>query len=104
MVVLTSCSHRGVVNVVQRAQAVSGVAKVHAIVGGFHLAPFDNDYVHQVIASLKAIDPDYIVPMHCTGEPFWDIARAEMPGKVLRAYTGTRFCIRRLNSRVRSTG
>jgi 7,8-dihydropterin-6-yl-methyl-4-(beta-D-ribofuranosyl)aminobenzene 5'-phosphate synthase len=91
LVVLTSCSHRGVVNVVQRAQAVSGVAKVHAIVGGFHLAPFDNDYVHQVIASLKAIDPDYIVPMHCTGEPFWDIARAEMPGKLLRAYTGTRF-------------
>jgi 7,8-dihydropterin-6-yl-methyl-4-(beta-D-ribofuranosyl)aminobenzene 5'-phosphate synthase len=29
--------------------------------------------------------------MHCTGEPFWDIARQEMPGKVLRAYTGTQF-------------
>jgi 7,8-dihydropterin-6-yl-methyl-4-(beta-D-ribofuranosyl)aminobenzene 5'-phosphate synthase len=44
-----------------------------------------------VLASLKEIDPDYVIPMHCTGEPFWEIARAEMPTKLLRAYTGTRF-------------
>ncbi len=88
---LTSCSHRGVVNIVQRAQAASGVSKVHAVMGGFHLAPFDETYVRRVIAGLKEINPDYVVPMHCTGEPFWDLARAEMPNKLLRAYTGTRF-------------
>ena len=88
---LTSCSHRGVVNIVQRAQAASGVSKVHAVMGGFHLAPFDENYVRRVIAGLKEINPDYVVPMHCTGEPFWDLARAEMPNKLLRAYTGTRF-------------
>lgn len=59
--------------------------------GGFHLAPFKEDYVRQVIAALKEIDPDYVVPMHCTGEVFWDLARGEMPNKLLRAYTGTRF-------------
>ncbi|HWY84568.1 MAG TPA: MBL fold metallo-hydrolase [Roseiarcus sp.] len=91
LIVLTSCSHRGVVNIIKRAQAVSGVAKVHAVMGGFHLAPFKEDYVRQTIAGLKEIDPDCVVPMHCTGEPFWDLARAEMPNKVLRAYTGTRF-------------
>lgn len=26
-----------------------------------------------------------------TGEVFWDVARDELPGRVLRAYTGTRF-------------
>jgi 7,8-dihydropterin-6-yl-methyl-4-(beta-D-ribofuranosyl)aminobenzene 5'-phosphate synthase len=91
LVVLTSCSHRGVVNVVRCAQAASGVAKVHAVMGGFHLAPFDESYVRQVIVGLKDVDPDYVAPMHCTGEPFWDMARAEMPAKLLRAYTGTRF-------------
>jgi 7,8-dihydropterin-6-yl-methyl-4-(beta-D-ribofuranosyl)aminobenzene 5'-phosphate synthase len=91
LVVLTSCSHRGVVNIVRRAQAVSGVAKVHAVMGGFHLAPFKEDYVRQAIAGLKEVDPEYVIPMHCTGEPFWDLARAEMPNKLLRAYTGTRF-------------
>ena len=91
LVVLTSCSHRGVVNIVRRAQEVSGVRKVHAVLGGFHLAPYPDEYVGNVVASLKEINPDYVVPMHCSGELFWDMARREMPGKLLRAYTGTQF-------------
>lgn len=91
LIVLTSCSHRGVVNIVQQAQAVTGIQKVHAVMGGFHLAPFPEDYVRNVVGSLKELDPTYVVPMHCTGETFWEIARQEMPGKLLRAYTGTRF-------------
>ncbi|MCI4680805.1 MBL fold metallo-hydrolase [Rhodoblastus acidophilus] len=90
LVVLTSCSHRGVVNAVKQAQAVSGIMKVHAVIGGYHLAPYKEDYVRQTIAALKELDVDYIVPLHCTGEPFYDLARAEMPDKVLRAFTGTR--------------
>jgi 7,8-dihydropterin-6-yl-methyl-4-(beta-D-ribofuranosyl)aminobenzene 5'-phosphate synthase len=39
LVVITSCSHRGVVNTVRRVMKVSGVKKVHAEAGGFHLAP-----------------------------------------------------------------
>jgi 7,8-dihydropterin-6-yl-methyl-4-(beta-D-ribofuranosyl)aminobenzene 5'-phosphate synthase len=91
LIILTSCSHRGVVNTVKQAQAASGVQKVHAVIGGFHLAPYGEDYVRQTAISLKEIDPDYVVPMHCTGEPFYEIAKAEMPGKLLRAHTGTRF-------------
>jgi len=91
LVILTSCSHRGVVNTVKQAQAVSGVQKVHAVIGGFHLAPYGEDYVRQTVISLKEIDPDYVIAMHCTGEPFYDIAKAEMPDKLLRAETGTRF-------------
>jgi 7,8-dihydropterin-6-yl-methyl-4-(beta-D-ribofuranosyl)aminobenzene 5'-phosphate synthase len=91
LVVLTSCSHRGLINIIERAQAVSGVKKVHAVMGGFHLAPFPEDYLRQVIAGLKEINPDYVVPMHCSGEPFWELARGEMPTKLLRSYTGTRF-------------
>jgi 7,8-dihydropterin-6-yl-methyl-4-(beta-D-ribofuranosyl)aminobenzene 5'-phosphate synthase len=67
------------------------VPKVHAVLGGFHLAPYKEDYLLKVIADLKEIDPDYVVPMHCTGEPFWEMAQREMPQKLLRAYTGTQF-------------
>src|SRR5882672_3008326 len=35
LVVLTSCSHRGVVNAIRQAQAASGVEKIHAVIGGF---------------------------------------------------------------------
>jgi 7,8-dihydropterin-6-yl-methyl-4-(beta-D-ribofuranosyl)aminobenzene 5'-phosphate synthase len=80
-----------VVNAVKQAQAASGIEKVHALVGGFHLAPYQDDYVQQIVAALKEINIDYVIPLHCTGEPFYDKVRAEMPGKVLRSYTGTRF-------------
>jgi 7,8-dihydropterin-6-yl-methyl-4-(beta-D-ribofuranosyl)aminobenzene 5'-phosphate synthase len=44
LVVLTSCSHRGVVNAIKGAQAASGVNQIHAVIGGFHLAPHKEDY------------------------------------------------------------
>jgi 7,8-dihydropterin-6-yl-methyl-4-(beta-D-ribofuranosyl)aminobenzene 5'-phosphate synthase len=91
LIVLTSCSHRGVINAIKQAQATSGISKVHAVIGGFHLAPYKEDYVRDTITALKGIDIDYIIPLHCTGEPFYEMAKAEMPNKLLRSYTGTRF-------------
>jgi 7,8-dihydropterin-6-yl-methyl-4-(beta-D-ribofuranosyl)aminobenzene 5'-phosphate synthase len=92
LVVLTSCSHRGVINTVRQAQAASGVQKVHAVIGGFHLVPpLDDAYFRQVIAEFKAINPDYLMPAHCTGEPFYDMVRQEMPGKVFQCNVGTRY-------------
>ena len=91
LVVLCACSHRGVVNAVKQAQAASGVAKVHAVIGGFHLAPYKEDYVRQTIAALEEMDIDYVIPLHCSGEMFYELARVEMPTRLLRSYTGTRF-------------
>jgi 7,8-dihydropterin-6-yl-methyl-4-(beta-D-ribofuranosyl)aminobenzene 5'-phosphate synthase len=91
LVVITSCSHRGVVNSVQRAVDVSGVKKVHAVMGGFHLAPHKPDYVRETVNALKEFDPDVVIPMHCTGETFVEVLQAEMPGKFIRSYTGSQF-------------
>ena len=91
LVVLTSCSHRGVLNTIKQAMAASGVSKLHAVVGGFHLAPpLTDDYVQQTVAEIKAMTPDVLVSAHCSGERFYDMARAEMPGKVMRANVGAR--------------
>jgi 7,8-dihydropterin-6-yl-methyl-4-(beta-D-ribofuranosyl)aminobenzene 5'-phosphate synthase len=89
LVVLTSCSHRGVINAIKQAQSASGIGKVHAVIGGFHLAPFKEDYIRETVAALKEADVDYIIPLHCSGEAFYEIAKSELPTKVLRAYTGT---------------
>ena len=91
LVVMTSCGHRGVVNSVRRAMAVSGVTKVHAVMGGFHLAPHPVEYLRETVSALKEINPDYLIPMHCSGEAFIALAMQEMPSKVLRSSTGTRF-------------
>jgi 7,8-dihydropterin-6-yl-methyl-4-(beta-D-ribofuranosyl)aminobenzene 5'-phosphate synthase len=91
LIVLTSCSHRGVVNTVKQAQSASGVEKVHAVIGGFHLAPQKEDYIRETIKGLGAINPDYVIPLHCSGELFYEMIKAEMPAKLLRGYTGTEF-------------
>jgi 7,8-dihydropterin-6-yl-methyl-4-(beta-D-ribofuranosyl)aminobenzene 5'-phosphate synthase len=70
---------------------VSGIPKVHAIMGGFHLAPMPIDYVRSTVAALKEINPDYVIPMHCSGTTFYEIAKQELPGRVPLSSTGTRF-------------
>jgi len=91
LVIMTSCGHRGIVNSVRAAMRIAGTDKVHAVLGGFHLAPHPLDYQRQTAAELKAINPDFIIPMHCSGEAFIGIVQNEMPEKFIRSSTGTRF-------------
>lgn len=91
LVVISSCGHAGIVNTVKAAQAASGIEKVHAVIGGFHLAPTPEPYVVQTVDALEAINPDYLIPMHCSGKTFTRLADAAMPGKVIPPSTGSRF-------------
>ena len=90
LVVISSCGHVGIVNSVRQAQEVSGIRKVHAIVGGFHLGPAPADYLKQVLAEIKALEPDVLIPMHCSGLNFLLEARSQMPDRVIQTSTGSR--------------
>lgn len=91
LVVISSCGHKGIVNSVLQAQAASGVQKVHAIMGGFHLSPASESYIAQTIQELKKINPDHIMPMHCSGPGFMRAMQNELPEKLVFSYTGSRF-------------
>ncbi len=92
LVVLTSCSHRGVINTVRAAMSASGIDRVLAVIGGFHIVPpLNDDYIGQAIAEFRAIDPRYIIVGHCTGDRFYDLARAALGDKVIHSAVGTRF-------------
>ena len=90
LIVISSCGHVGIVNSVRQAMEVSGVSKVHAIMGGFHLGPAQADYLTQVVAEIGKLNPDVLIPMHCSGLNFTQEAQRQMPGKVLTTTTGTR--------------
>ncbi len=90
LIVISSCGHVGIVNSVRQAMEVSGVDKVHAIVGGFHLGPAPTDYLKLVVAEIAKLNPDVVIPMHCSGLNFTEEAQRQMPGKVLTTTTGTR--------------
>jgi 7,8-dihydropterin-6-yl-methyl-4-(beta-D-ribofuranosyl)aminobenzene 5'-phosphate synthase len=91
LVVVSSCAHAGIVNTVKHAQKMAGIEKVHAVIGGFHLSGAKPDVIQRTIADIKAIAPEYIVPMHCTGFEAITGFQREMPGQFIINTAGTRY-------------
>jgi 7,8-dihydropterin-6-yl-methyl-4-(beta-D-ribofuranosyl)aminobenzene 5'-phosphate synthase len=91
LIVISSCGHSGIVNTTRQAMKVSGVDRVHAILGGFHLFPANEDYLGQTVAELKAINPDVLIPMHCSGPGLIASLRNSMPDQLVPSTTGTEY-------------
>ncbi|HTE53212.1 MAG TPA: MBL fold metallo-hydrolase [Kofleriaceae bacterium] len=67
IVVLTACSHAGVVNVMTHARACFGDVPLHAVVGGLHLTGSNEKIIPETVAGLRALSVGVIAPGHCTG-------------------------------------
>jgi 7,8-dihydropterin-6-yl-methyl-4-(beta-D-ribofuranosyl)aminobenzene 5'-phosphate synthase len=68
IVMLTGCSHAGVVNCTQHAlELAGGSIPLHAVIGGFHLATSDANQIERSIKDLLKFDPAVLLPGHCTG-------------------------------------
>ena len=68
LVVISGCAHAGIVNTIMFAQKATGEQNIHAVVGGFHLTgPFFEKIHDDTIQELKKMNPEVIMPMHCTG-------------------------------------
>ncbi|MDH5389640.1 MAG: MBL fold metallo-hydrolase [Candidatus Bathyarchaeota archaeon] len=68
LVVISGCAHAGIVNTTLYAQQITGVAKVHAIMGGFHLAGKECEpRISRTVEALQKFRPKIVVPSHCTG-------------------------------------
>jgi len=64
LVVLVGCSHPGIINILKRAQEVSGVNKIFAVIGGFHISSVAEGIA--VGKFLREIDVELVSPCHCT--------------------------------------
>lgn len=91
LVVISSCGHIGIVNTVKTAMAVSGASKLHAVIGGFHLAASEQGYIDHTVDELEVLDPDVVLPMHCTGRDFIETMRRRMPEKLVVSNLGSRY-------------
>ena len=91
LVVISSCGHAGIVNSVKTAMAVSGVDRLHAVIGGFHLTTAKPDYIEYTIDELERLAPDVVVPMHCTGAGFIAAMRRRMADRLVASNLGSRF-------------
>jgi 7,8-dihydropterin-6-yl-methyl-4-(beta-D-ribofuranosyl)aminobenzene 5'-phosphate synthase len=92
LVVVTGCGHAGVINIVRHAQRLTGISRLHALVGGLHL---NGDYFAPSIApTLEAFTdmaPELIVPGHCTGWRAQHALAAALPQAWVQGSSGTRY-------------
>ena len=42
---ISSCGHAGIINSVRQIQKSTRIEKVHAVVGGWHLAPYPDEII-----------------------------------------------------------
>jgi len=91
LVVITSCGHGGIINTLRRAQEITGVAKIYALVGGFHLMTASPEYLASVMSELRKFDLEHVMPMHCSGQNFIDLAKREIPEKLVLCGTGSSY-------------
>ena len=68
LVVVSGCAHSGICNIVEYAKKVTGLKKVKAVIGGFHLME-NNDQTKKTIKYLKEQNISKIFPSHCTKFP-----------------------------------
>jgi 7,8-dihydropterin-6-yl-methyl-4-(beta-D-ribofuranosyl)aminobenzene 5'-phosphate synthase len=91
LVIISGCGHAGIINTVFYARKITGIDKIHAVLGGFHLSgPIFEPIIEKTIIEFKKINPAVIIPMHCTG---WEAIKRfseEFPSSFALNSVGTR--------------
>lgn len=88
LVVCVGCCHAGIVNTLNHARRLSGVSRIRAVIGGFHLLNADRQRLDQTLAAMTALSIENVIPCHCTGERAVRELDAVMGEKVLRSGAG----------------
>jgi len=69
LVIVVGCAHAGLVNIVRHARRVTGLLRVHGIIGGTHLGAVDDRQREETIGFLHSLDLPFLAANHCTGLP-----------------------------------
>ncbi|MDE2026829.1 MAG: MBL fold metallo-hydrolase, partial [Patescibacteria group bacterium] len=67
LVVLVGCSHPTLPVIIDKARQVAKNSRIYGIIGGLHYAPLGEKELTENIRYIKSLNPDFIIPSHCTG-------------------------------------
>jgi 7,8-dihydropterin-6-yl-methyl-4-(beta-D-ribofuranosyl)aminobenzene 5'-phosphate synthase len=94
LVVITGCGHAGVVNIIRQAMRLTGVSRLLAVIGGFHLSgPAFEPVIGPTVAALTELAPELIVPGHCTGWRAQHTLAATLPAAWVQSSVGTTYTL-----------
>ena len=69
LIIITGCTHRGIINTIRYAQKLTGVEPVCAVIGGSHLVRASPKRIDSTIAELSSFGIQKLGLCHCTGLP-----------------------------------
>ncbi|WP_457750448.1 MBL fold metallo-hydrolase [Thermococcus sp.] len=67
LVVVSGCSHAGIVGIVKRAMRITGETRVRAVVGGFHLIEATEERIGRTVREFQRLGVEEVYTGHCTG-------------------------------------
>jgi len=67
LVIVTGCSHAGIVNIARHAMELTGCEKIEGIIGGLHLVDASDVRIKRISEELAKLNPKWICVGHCTG-------------------------------------
>jgi 7,8-dihydropterin-6-yl-methyl-4-(beta-D-ribofuranosyl)aminobenzene 5'-phosphate synthase len=91
LVVILGCGHAGLINTLTCARRLSGGERLHAVLGGFHLGGASESRLLRTAAALRTLEPDLVVPCHCTGAQAIARFREALGERVVPGAAGMRF-------------
>jgi len=65
LVIVTGCCHAGIVNTMTHAKKITGVDKIHAVVGGLHFMDASEEKIEKSVQALGEVN--WVFAGHCTG-------------------------------------
>jgi len=67
LIIVTGCSHQGIVKILRRAKEILN-KPIYLVFGGYHLGKKSDAEMHQIIARFKELKVGKCGPTHCTGD------------------------------------
>ena len=67
LVVVTGCSHAGIISIIKTAICLTGIDRIAAVIGGFHLADAGEERINMTVEALAGLNVGEIYTGHCTG-------------------------------------
>jgi 7,8-dihydropterin-6-yl-methyl-4-(beta-D-ribofuranosyl)aminobenzene 5'-phosphate synthase len=91
LIVCVGCAHAGLINTLDHVRRLNGGLGVRAVIGGFHLLCAGRERLERTADALRTLEPDALVPCHCTGGPAVDLFRKALGGRVSPGAAGRTF-------------
>jgi 7,8-dihydropterin-6-yl-methyl-4-(beta-D-ribofuranosyl)aminobenzene 5'-phosphate synthase len=77
LIIITGCSHPGIVNIVKKAKEMFPHENVYLVLGGFHLFGASDSELKTIINDFQKLGVQKVAPCHCSGDRCRELFKKE---------------------------